>query len=85
MGSKALPIRLIKFLIIHLHSTGIPPPPHFLSISLTLSLLVSLFPSVSPPPPPPSLSLFLSLSFSLVVRADPFNIFLNYIFNGRNK
>lgn len=81
MGSKALPIRLIKFLIIHLHSTGIPPPPHFLSISLTLSLLVSLFPSVSPPP----LSLFLSLSFSLVVRADPFNIFLNYIFNGRNK
>lgn len=89
MGSKALPIRLIKFLIIHLHSTGIPPPPHFLSISLALSLLVSLFPSVSPPLPPGSHSLSLSVShcrsLSLVVRADPFNIFLNYIFNGRNK
>lgn len=84
MGSKALPIRLIKFLIIHLHSTGIPPPPRFLSISLALSLLVSLLPSVSSSLSH-SLSLTLSLSFSLLAKADPFNIFLNYIFNGRNK
>lgn len=76
MGSKALPIRLIKFLIIHLHSTGIPPPPHFLSISHPFALRLPLsF----------CLSLSLALSFSLVARADPCNIFLNYIFNGRNK
>lgn len=91
MGSKALPIRLIKFLIIHLHSTGIPPPPHFLSISLALSFPVSLFPSVSFPflfPFPPSFSVSLSHCrslFNTLSRADPFNIFLNYIFNGRNK
>jgi len=62
MGSKALPIRLIKFLIIHLHSTGIPLPPHFLNISLTLLLIVSLSLSFLPLP------LSLSFSLSLVAR-----------------
>lgn len=89
MGGKALPIRLIKFLIIHLHSTGIPPPPHFLSTSLSLSFPFFPFSRIF------SLSL---APFSHCWKEreekkgeekergrDPFNIFLNYIFNGRNK
>lgn len=78
MGGKALPIRLIKFLIIHLHSTGIPPPPRFHSIPLSLFPSRSLFLF-------PLCSHSLSFLFTLVATADLFNIFLNYIFNGRNK
>lgn len=94
MGGKALPIRLIKFLIIHLHSRPaylrLRTFPMSLSRSHSLARFFLRGTSLSPillplSPGPSSVPLFLCALLFHRRGRDPFNIFLNYIFNGRNK